>query len=624
MNPYSDAYTHLPLDEKLNHVRLLELQPGPRGTEIRGRLIRSSLADMPLYEALSYTWGPSNNSNNIRLGQINLAITDNLAAALEVLRCEAQVRTLWIDAICINQQNLDERSQQVQLMREIYRNAKRVVVWIDVHINPTSSALEILQEMNENSTQADLGRVQIWEDLQPLFKNNYWNRVWIQQEISFASSLLFQINTSQVSAYSIYHFLRLFDERRDSVDFSSVDWVNWATLHPNIHLPPRFGRINSCTEPMIGSTFSDHDLNLLSILSSSYKLECTDNRDRIYGLMYLANDFVEGDIVVDYNVSVTQVYTSFAEFVLRKMSSLNFLLEAGMGKQVSQAQNLFATPSWVPDWTRAPKSIVGPELDFSHCNTVARSASPVIRPGSEVLEAYGLRLTTVQTTIDIPSAMELYNTSIAAFLEICWSLVESACKTSHKTSQDSGSDEDKLLKWDALVKVLTAVDNYFPNDENKRKQFRHLLVDSANRLRSAFFRPQNQQDAQLAQKLPMSKLVGEPSQFPSTNNSAGERGDIGQTWFRMMVNVMIRHIPFVGIGGEIGLLPRSAASGDEVWMVLGCERVLILHPQGKLYQVVGEGYLDGFSSREMTLKMKEDISVGEFLCGFMVEPIEFR
>ncbi|KAF8859326.1 heterokaryon incompatibility, partial [Acephala macrosclerotiorum] len=82
------------------------------------------------YEALSYVWGESDPPCWILCNGQRKSVTPNLGAALRRLRYKEKWRLVWIDAICVNQEDLDERSQQVMLMRNIYSPARRVIVWL--------------------------------------------------------------------------------------------------------------------------------------------------------------------------------------------------------------------------------------------------------------------------------------------------------------------------------------------------------------------------------------------------------------------------------------------------------------------------------------------------------------
>ena len=103
----------------------------------------------PLYEALSYTWGSADNSVEIKVASSKtITVTQNLANALPYLRYADRPRFLWIDAICIDQQNLKERGHQVERMADIYRLADRVVPWLGLEENDSTYALEIMRDLS--------------------------------------------------------------------------------------------------------------------------------------------------------------------------------------------------------------------------------------------------------------------------------------------------------------------------------------------------------------------------------------------------------------------------------------------------------------------------------------------
>jgi len=126
--PRTAPYRYQPLDKQKNAIRLLTLLPGEFSDEIRVVLNHVSFDsdNPPQYEALSYVWGSAANPASCKVGQSGnrtIRITENLAVALPYLRYTDRARILWIDAICVNQSNLAERSQQVRLMANIYKLA---------------------------------------------------------------------------------------------------------------------------------------------------------------------------------------------------------------------------------------------------------------------------------------------------------------------------------------------------------------------------------------------------------------------------------------------------------------------------------------------------------------------
>lgn len=126
------------------HIRLITLNPKASGAsdtnDIRIELNQHPINECPKYTALSYTWGQRHRTKDVIVETSNrcIKVTENLHAALVHLRGRVPV-TLWIDAICINQDDIQERSSQVRLMRHIYRGARQVAVWIHRPDEPLSS-----------------------------------------------------------------------------------------------------------------------------------------------------------------------------------------------------------------------------------------------------------------------------------------------------------------------------------------------------------------------------------------------------------------------------------------------------------------------------------------------------
>src|SRR3569833_286637 len=126
-------YRYHGLDEAEGQIRLIQLFPGQESDDtLCGRLMAVDLNTDPEYDAVSYVWGdPQRRFSLVIDGQL-LPITENLHIALRGLRLGHRSRTLWIDAICIDQADILERGHQVRLMQAVYSNARIVRVWLDV------------------------------------------------------------------------------------------------------------------------------------------------------------------------------------------------------------------------------------------------------------------------------------------------------------------------------------------------------------------------------------------------------------------------------------------------------------------------------------------------------------
>ena len=142
-------YRYKPLSSPSQSVRLVVLHPSTIDSEISFDLVTVAVDSAPEYEALSYTWGAAVNfcETAVSDGKYVFAISPSLRTALLHLRHEREERMLWIDAICINQEDNKEKNAQVGVMIEIYKRAKRVVIWIGEESRQSERAIKFLREM---------------------------------------------------------------------------------------------------------------------------------------------------------------------------------------------------------------------------------------------------------------------------------------------------------------------------------------------------------------------------------------------------------------------------------------------------------------------------------------------
>lgn len=106
-------------------IRLLDLSAGETSSQLSCKIVHASIDDPPLFEALSYTWGSPGDPHTILCDDEDICVTDNLKSALLRLRGPVLQRKLWIDQICINQNDVQERNEQVTLMGDIIAKLNR-------------------------------------------------------------------------------------------------------------------------------------------------------------------------------------------------------------------------------------------------------------------------------------------------------------------------------------------------------------------------------------------------------------------------------------------------------------------------------------------------------------------
>jgi len=178
-------YRYSTLSREPDSIRLLRLMPN-RNNEaiIRCELFQYALQESDKatypYEALSYVWGGSDKPQSIFIGNQYLAVTVNLHAALLRLRDHDIARIIWVDAVCINQEDDKEKTHQVQSMAQIYGKASRVIVWLGERADDSDVALEVIRAAGKKSTNAS-NREKIQQTVLPLLQRPWFRRIWVRQ-----------------------------------------------------------------------------------------------------------------------------------------------------------------------------------------------------------------------------------------------------------------------------------------------------------------------------------------------------------------------------------------------------------------------------------------------------------
>ena len=210
-------YQYSPLRDEATDIRLLTILPNSATSSdeihILINIIPLEQGSNIEYEALSYTWGSAENLVDIFVGVQEdhvLPVTQNLAEALQHLRDETKEGAFWIDAICIDQQNLQERGRQVCRMAYIYQMATRAIFWLGPGNEQTKIALEIMKHMSSRfeidwdlagaitpSREAAESGEEEWADTSislpwskeqfdgifSILNHSWFERVWIRQEV---------------------------------------------------------------------------------------------------------------------------------------------------------------------------------------------------------------------------------------------------------------------------------------------------------------------------------------------------------------------------------------------------------------------------------------------------------
>lgn len=163
-------------------IRLIHLQPGPKSAPFLCHLENVHLQDAPPYAALSYVWGSPEGVDTVTVNDKAIRITKNLHSVLLHVRRENSIVTLWADALCIFQDDELEKSQQVQMMGDIFRSATSTFIWLGESSDDDQVVIDYLcGKHGQDSPNLELKDVPV-EALRYFFGRHWFRRLWILQE----------------------------------------------------------------------------------------------------------------------------------------------------------------------------------------------------------------------------------------------------------------------------------------------------------------------------------------------------------------------------------------------------------------------------------------------------------
>ena len=402
-----------------DYFRLLEILPSTGEAALRCRLHVCSMRDnRGAYEALSYTWktgwehcgwvkiGPKN--PKIECNGVEMAVGANLYMALHRLRREDSTRVVWADAICISQSDVHERSQQIAVMGDIFRNAYSVLVWLgadedadkvsDMVARASSKAFAgvcsvvstwaaatehtVLDERPQYRVQESAkdfsgdgplsAESKIWLKVLELYKRRWFFRLWVVQEIALARRATVIWGGCEIS----WQWIGL------AAAIIRTNWnrivPGWSAMFGDNYKPDPdesrrlvpVGVMNAYFMYRISSFqnyFNPLRFSFCELLTLTRQFKCEDERDKIFGLLGLTTtDGVNSSIIPNYTQPLADVYRDIASAMIRSTKSLAFLPHVHhrdihdrysfIGFSSDARKTGPALPSWIPKW-----DVIGPQ-----------------------------------------------------------------------------------------------------------------------------------------------------------------------------------------------------------------------------------------------------------------------
>ncbi|KAF2756829.1 HET-domain-containing protein [Pseudovirgaria hyperparasitica] len=312
----SQDSVYRPLPKGVDAIRILTVKPEQFPAPLNCELRVAAFSERPKYAALSYTWGDSHSESfsafrklkvsiqgrhwnlahrveyvelgTITINGMDVPVQNNVNIALRHLRSATQPLSLWVDAVCINQGDVAEVNAQVAMMSFIYTRAVKVAAWIGF---PTSDWQISAREWSSGQTRAFSDVIAgnakrfMWSaepdhnELTRIAESAYWTRLWIVQEMCLAADVVFVYGAKiwsfeHIKAWASMRSAQVLKEHSKSI--IKVDQVNV------------FATMLDCITAR-NQRFSE-DMQLEQLVERFSKCSCSEPRDRVYGLMGLAND----------------------------------------------------------------------------------------------------------------------------------------------------------------------------------------------------------------------------------------------------------------------------------------------------------------------------------------------
>jgi hypothetical protein len=609
--PYQ--YESLGADE----IRLLQISRMSPFGEYTCRVVHVAFASPPAYEAISYTWGglPLDHDLLCEDGYM-LKVSERVVEIVQARASVMDSKFLWIDAVCINQGDLDEKASQIKLMAEIYQNASRTIIWLG--LSPEASACisfinrhMVTFAMNRPDTNWKAlfrigSREPGWQEFLNFLHHPYWSRMWILQEIVLSNKPI----VAYGGEYFTFEYLQTFFREMHGKNVGTLFVMTETDVEPRGPLAPS-GSVQISLIIVIKSMVQDQEASatfISDVMQLTRRYKAYDPRDMVYGVLGLLRMKGDQTIVPDYTKTPTEVCVEVGRRCFFSQPQ-HTLARAGIGFDLATS----SLPSWCPDycgpWPLIPLhhedrsttnlaynasagAVWNVKLD-QHSPTITTQAvnfDTIAQIGPKCLEASKV------IDMDISTAARV----LAEHLIALFTFAEAALATGpHHSSQNAEPSE---ITWRTLIGDRASARGGMaanrPADEIYSEHFR-----SALRLAKAMVCGPNIPDAPKLSDSFVKSGVG-PFLADEVGNALffAAHSDVG-TGRRIAVTR----------NGNLSLVPENSRVGDAVSVLAGMQACAVLReermppvsPNGNggniidaSWRFVGEAYVHGYMDGE--------------------------
>lgn len=545
--------------------------------------------EKPDFLALSYVWGSPDDPSEVFVdsapqGANTISITRNLDVALRTIRSNSdQPEVFWIDAICIDQGNLEERSYQVAFMDTIYTVCRDTIVWLGPEADDSDRALNILHYVGKRVTHKRGGdgtmerdpsapprgpNEPIWESrdepmpfgevdmraLISLFERPWFTRMWVRQEVALAEQ-------AQILCGSRVLHWEFFED--------AVACLMNKRPNPSIplHLRKRYNETKGVVMNIFYARYVSYYYENLRLQNRD--VSCTDPRDMIYGVKsLLSKQDKKLGVQPNYTLEAADVFMDVCVRIVERQSLTGFLTSCEMSSV--SVPNL---PSWVPDWSTPTTASTLLDNPWSACGFISANAAYL---GDKVLRVSGIQIDEITFIRDLFDFAPYKDKS--ALLKQIWK----CCPGKDRIHSPYDQNQSML---DAYCRTFTRdcfFETWYPAGHsmsgNKKEPFDQL-------------------------KGALLKIWSMDEELTELHNLA--KDPLIEKFIRASY-CCLETCFFCTKDGYIGLAPPDIELGDIISVILGCDYPVILRkdpssttePDGTRWKVVGACYTNGLMSGE--------------------------
>ncbi|OAL44061.1 HET-domain-containing protein [Pyrenochaeta sp. DS3sAY3a] len=557
------------------------------------------------FEALSYTWGDLSHTYPIVCNNQELQVHHNLNIALPFLARRDSQLPIWIDAVCINQADEDEKMKQIRLMISIYSAASQVWVWFGPGNKESGTVIRMLPEVIDTISDdfeyqisvspkimTWLASDEAWSSFYDLVENRWFSRLWVYQETAFARRIRVLLGDNEVSWDMLQRLINPQNWHFAGIDGQEPREVsNWA------------GQVfftRQVTQKALRSKLPLPIEDAANVLMCTMRSFCFDPRDRIFGLLgYMT-------IQVADDASIEQMYTQFTRSILLNLSPESHSWWELLHWASKDSRNRPGLPSWCPDFhdvegrSNSERNVIGQSASRRK-TTVQRDYDLT----SKELVVRGQIFDIVETVLEEyyededKSLSERFH-NLHSWEESTWSkIISTLISVSARRSQVYGDKEAiELAYWSTLLDGVNIATN-----ARMKRIMEQLPYESLSQFRQGQYPAlQSLENMELLEMLPFEEENWRREDFPDLMKHLGG--------VMAVVNNLEGSRLFITAEGRIGRGSPHIKAGDCVCILSYAKVAHVIRRTSDTgqtsYNFIGSAYVHGMMNGEV-----EDLDVEE-------------